>query len=225
MRLEEGLVNRVDLWRKSQKDQPSRAEAMRRLLDVGLSVAQPDEIYPSNSEKLIMYMISDIMKKVDEDGKYNYEINPDFIMKVISGGHYWALGWEMEGMFHGNIATPSAVQDVKDILDMWSFIEEAFEGLSDQEKSELNDSTAYSTPSFLGFDGNNESEHMAIARFMIDDLKNFQCFKNHSMSLNSHMPVLPIYLPMARKFEPIRKRLIGRGLSLNELKSLLSRNI
>lgn len=220
MRLDEITANRIDLWKDSQRDAPSRAEAVRRLLDVGLSVAQPAETYLSNSEKLMTYMLCEIMKKMGGSD----EIDPNFVENVIVGGHYWALGWEMQGIFHNHIDTPAAVREVADILDMWSFIEEALADLPASEKKELEDSKEHSQPSFLGFDGNNETEHMGIARFMIDHLGRFERFKDHKMGLNSHIPVLGRYLKMVRKFEPIRAKLVGRRMGLNELKVLLSRD-
>jgi len=220
MRLDEVTTNRIDLWKATQRDNPSKAEAVRRLLDVGLSVAQPNEIYLSNSEKLMTYMLCEIMKKLDTCD----EIDPDFIENVIVGGHYWALGWKMQGIFHNDIDAPSAVRQVTDILDMWSFIEGAFADLTTEEQKELKDSKEYSEPSFLGFDGNNETEHMGIARFMIDHLGRFERFKDHETGLNSHMPVLGRYLAMIHKFEPIRANLIGRRMGLDELRVLLSRD-
>ncbi len=218
MRLDENTASRIDLWKESQKDKPSRAEAVRRLLDVGLSVAQPNEIYPTNTEKLMMFMLSELMKKSGED----YDIDPNFLQNVIAGGHYWALSWRMHGIFHDHIDAPTSLREVVDILDMWSFIEEAMEVLPDEQAKELKDNKDFSQTTFLGFDGNNETEHMGIARFLIDHMERFQRFKNHRMGLNSHMPVLVRYLAMVRKFEPIRAKLIGRGLSLEELKIILS---
>jgi uncharacterized protein YfbU (UPF0304 family) len=220
MRLDEMTINRIDLWKASQRDTPSRAEAVRRLLDVGLSVAQPNEIYLSNSEKLMTYMLCEMMKKMGNSD----EIDPDFVESAIVGGHYWALGWEMQGIFHNDIDAPSAVREVVDILDMWSFIEEAFADLTVEEQAEIKDGTEYSEPSFLGFDGNNETEHMGIARFMINHLERFTRFKDHKMGLNSHIPVLGRYRAMVREFEPIRAKLVGRRMGLDELKVLLSRD-
>jgi uncharacterized protein len=220
MRLDEMTAKRIDLWKDSQRDNPSRAEAVRRLLEVGLSVAHPDEVYLSNSEKLMVYMLCEMMKKMGSSD----EIDPEFVENVIVGGHYWALGWKMQGIFHNHIDAPAAVREVVDILDMWSFIEEATADLSSEELKELNDSKEHSQPNFLGFDGNNETEHMGIARFMIDHLGRFERFKGHKMGLNSHMPVLGRYLAMVRKFEPIRAKLIGRRMGLDELRVLLSRD-
>jgi len=40
LRLEPGALARVDRWAASQKDDPSRAEAVRRLVELGLAIAQ-----------------------------------------------------------------------------------------------------------------------------------------------------------------------------------------
>jgi metal-responsive CopG/Arc/MetJ family transcriptional regulator len=37
MRLETTMIERVDAWRRKQEDLPSRAEAVRRLIELGLS--------------------------------------------------------------------------------------------------------------------------------------------------------------------------------------------
>ena len=40
LRLEPGALARVDRWAASQKDHPSRPEAVRRLVELGLAIAQ-----------------------------------------------------------------------------------------------------------------------------------------------------------------------------------------
>ena len=37
MRLETTMIERVDAWRRKQEDLPSRAEAFRRLVELGLA--------------------------------------------------------------------------------------------------------------------------------------------------------------------------------------------
>jgi uncharacterized protein len=37
MRLETTMIERVDTWRRKQEDLPSRAEAFRRLVELGLA--------------------------------------------------------------------------------------------------------------------------------------------------------------------------------------------
>jgi uncharacterized protein YfbU (UPF0304 family) len=75
---------------------------------------------------------------------------------------------------------------------------------------------------FPGFDGNNESEHLGIARFLINDLDRFSRFREGHRDLNSHFPALEGYGRMLQVFEPIRKTLVGRGLSVDELVSILN---
>ena len=40
LRLQPGLLARVDRWAASQKDDPSRPDAIRRLVELGLAIAQ-----------------------------------------------------------------------------------------------------------------------------------------------------------------------------------------
>ena len=75
---------------------------------------------------------------------------------------------------------------------------------------------------FPGFDGNNEAEHLGIARFLINDLDRFSRFREGHRDLNSHHPTLESYGRMLRVFEPIRQTLIGRRLSVNELAAILN---
>jgi uncharacterized protein YfbU (UPF0304 family) len=73
---------------------------------------------------------------------------------------------------------------------------------------------------FIGFDGNNESELMGIARFLIDDMERFTSFKGRE--LNSHMPTRSMYRRMLSVFEPIRKTLVGVELSADQLITILN---
>lgn len=219
MRLDEVMANRIDLWKDSQRDQPSRAEAVRRLLDIGLSVANPGEVSLSNSEKLMTFMLSEVLKNTGGSA----EVDPDFIEDVIVGGHYWALSWTMQGIIHDSVDAPSNVREVVDILDMWSLVESAVEDLSDEQRRELRENTSLYFLEFSGFDENNETEHMGIATFMIHKLNRFQRFKNHETGLNSHYPMLDHYRSMLKEFSSIRPSLVGRKLSFEELKVILSR--
>jgi len=72
---------------------------------------------------------------------------------------------------------------------------------------------------FAGFDGNNESEHMGIALFLVEKMDRFTRFKGRDM--NSHHPSVDTYARMFAVFEPIRKTLIGRSLSPTEMISIL----
>ena len=65
MRLEPETLERVDKWRAEQTDLPSRAEAMRRLIDVGLVVSGKGELKINDGERLILccFLISTNISK------------------------------------------------------------------------------------------------------------------------------------------------------------------
>ena len=55
VRIDPHLVEQIDLWRARQEDNPSRAEAVRRLLEVGLAGGRPamrEKGYSANRTKI-----------------------------------------------------------------------------------------------------------------------------------------------------------------------------
>ena len=74
---------------------------------------------------------------------------------------------------------------------------------------------------FRGFDGNNESEYMSFARFLINQQGKFseqQDYLRKNDNLNSHMPLVQTYKAMLRKWEEMDKRM---SLSVDEAISIL----
>lgn len=217
MRLDQSILDRVDGWRSRQSDVPSRAEAIRRLIEDGLAEPDPKDFRPTNPEKLMMWMLSEIMK-----GQKNYDKKTvELIQEAIYGGHFWALDWELTGIMHNHVDSKKAVDLVVDVLDMWDSIERAYSGLSAANKKRLATDVGPlgEDPKFLGFDGNYEGEYMSIARFLVEGMGRFASFKGRDF--NSHVPVVGRYSAMSEAFEPMRVRLSGRGLSLDELIELL----
>jgi hypothetical protein len=51
LRLAPGLLARVDRWAAAQKDAPSRPEAVRRLVELGLAIAPRAEVRPEKAAK------------------------------------------------------------------------------------------------------------------------------------------------------------------------------
>jgi hypothetical protein len=133
MRLDQSVLDRVDAWRSRQSDLPSRAEAIRRLIEDGLEEPDPKDFRPTNPEKLMMWMLSEIMK-----GQKNYENDTvELIQKAIYGGHFWALDWGLTGIMHNHVDSKKAVSLVVDTLDMWTFIERAYEGFGAADKKRI----------------------------------------------------------------------------------------
>lgn len=217
MRLDEDIIARVDKWRAKQDDVPSRAEAMRRLVELGLMRSVSDAVRFSDGEKLLAIMMRDLYKHLKLKG----EIDPDFVGEVIWGGHYWAPRWEMQGLFHDHEDDPRDVRFVVDVLDMWTFLERAYAKLSkkDKERIEKEADPFGKYVRFAGFDGNNETSHMSIARFLIEQMNRFSQFKGRE--LNSHMPTLATYRRMLAVFEPMRAGLVGTELDANQVIRIL----
>lgn len=81
---------------------------------------------------------------------------------------------------HDHMDDPEDLKHVVDVPGMWSFIEEAYEKFSTKHREQI---AAEAGPlgkhvAFHGFDGNNESSQLSIARFLIDDMGRFSRFKN-----------------------------------------------
>ncbi len=214
MRLDPSILERVDDWRRGENDLPSRSEAIRRLVEVGLGSKQNTQPQISDGEKLTLLMLCEIAKKLGiKEGP-----EPDFVESVLYGGHLWGLRWKYPGIFHGHADNDQTVSEVTDILDMWDFLESGFKalGVSDKERVKTEAAPFEGRVSFSGFDGNNESSHMGVASFLIEKLERFIRFRERA-HLNSHMPTLAGYRRMLAVFLPIRVTLTGGELSAAQI--------
>jgi uncharacterized protein YfbU (UPF0304 family) len=216
LRLDRDILDRVDDWRGGQKDLPSRAEAVRRLMEAGFGKSDAPRF--SDGEKLITLMLCEVYKALGIKG----EIDPEFVSSVLYGGHYWGLAWGYSGLFHVQEDDKRVVSEVVDILDMWSFIERGYAKLSksDQQRVATEAGPFGTHVVFTGFDGNNEVEYMGIARFLIEKLKRFSTFAGRE--LNSHAPTVERYRRMYSVFEPMRQTLIGVELDASQLIKILA---
>lgn len=219
MRMETELLDRLDRWRAEEEDTPSRAEAIRRLMEAGLAHDNKGKSPQlTDGEKLLTVMLAELTEKLGIET----DTDTGFVQRAIYGGHYWALGWQMPGIFHGHADKQARVRFVVDVLDMWSFLQVAHGKLGDEGKARVE---AEAAPfgkhvTFRGFDGNNESEYLGIAQFLTRDMGRFSMFKD--AELNSHAPTLERYAAMYRVFEPIRATLIGREMSADEIIAVLN---
>ncbi|MFL9933923.1 YfbU family protein [Paraburkholderia sp. RL18-103-BIB-C] len=172
----------------------------------------------SDGEKMLMLMMRDMFKALKIKDP---DTDADFLAEVIYGGHYWAPKWKMTGVFHDHVDNPRDLKHVVDVLDMWSFIEEAYEGFSAAEKAAIAEQVGPlgKHVRFTGFDGNNESSQMSIAMFLVEEMGRFSRFKGRD--LNSHHPTYDHYSRMFELFEPMRTGLIGNGLSVGQVVTLL----
>lgn len=217
MRLDEAILDRVDKWRAKQDEIPSRAEAMRRLIEIGLARAGSDVVSFSDGEKLLTIMMRDLYKHL----KVNGDVDPDFMGEVLWGGHYWAPRWEMQGLFHDYADDPRDVRFVVDVLDMWTFIERGHQKLSAKDKARVErEAEPFGKHvRFAGFDGNDEAALLGIARFLIEKMKRFSLFRGRDF--NSHAPTMGTYSRMLQVFEPMRASLVGKELDAGQIIAIM----
>lgn len=221
LRLDEDTLTRLDEWRSKQPSLPSRSEAVRRLVDVGLEADAPKRsVHFTDGEKALIGMFADLFEHLKIKETSNSD--PAALMKAIYGGHYWGPKWEMVGLFNEHTDRYENVLFVGEVLEMWWQIELGYSKLSVKDKKRLE---AEADPfgkhvRFPGFDGNNETEHMSIARYFVRELGRWADFKAHDM--NSHSPMIPVYKRMLSEFTPVRKSLGNRVLAVDDLIVILS---
>ena len=215
LRLDRETLDNVDNWRSSQVESMSRAEAIRRLVQQGLD--RSNYMTMSQADILNTSLLCEIHNETVKNG----ELDSTFILNAVLGGHFWALNWQYTGLFHGHEDTPAAVSEVADILGMWSTIEYDLEALSDKDKAQVKEQAG--SAQFRGFDGNNETEHLGVARFMINEMDRFTEFKGRD--LNSHGELLSMHHRMLAVFEPMRRGMVGQQLSATQIISLLKERI
>lgn len=174
-----------------------------------------------DSEKLILLMLCDLYDSNDVQG----DIDHHFIRNAIFDQQTWAIPWKLSGIPFESQETPSEVKYVFDILQMWSIIEYSYAGLTDEEKSQLEvDAAPFGrNPVFRGFDGNNETELLVAADFIINKLQRFEQFRGRD--LNSHAPSVGTYSRMLRAFNPAFEDNMGNLLSLEQLTAILKEKI
>jgi len=217
MRLDPATVAGVDAWRSKQSDLPSRAEAMRRLIERGLEGAGEGPVTFSRGETLLLHLMSDLFKHQ----KIKSELDPSFIKEALHGGHLWGLEWEYPGLFHSHQDKYDTVQEVVSILEMWDFLEGSYKNLTAKQKQTVkNQAQPFGEDAtFRGFDGTNETDHIGVARFLVESLGRFSRFKGRD--LNCHYPSIDTHHRMLEEFLPMRNSLRGRDLSDAEIIQIL----
>jgi uncharacterized protein YfbU (UPF0304 family) len=151
------------------------------------------------------------------------DCTPEFIAEVIYGGHYWAPKWKLTGVFHDHVDDPDELDHIVDVLDMWEWLELSHERLSAAERKRVAGEAAPfgEDVHFYGFDGNEESSQLGIARFLIEKLDRFTRFKKRD--LNAHHETCTRYRRMLKVFLPMRETLAGRrGLSVEQIVAVLN---
>lgn len=138
----------------------------------------------------------------------------DFAHKRTALEDGYALHYEWLTETLNDDMSAEECREVLDILDMYRAITFGLEKLVEGDVLREHRLTK-----FLGFDGNNEGQHMAYVRYLIMDLDRFEELKHGKLpSFNSHMPMLGTYRAMLARWEPIANKF---ELSRDQLAAVL----
>ncbi|MGH9644355.1 MAG: YfbU family protein [Terriglobales bacterium] len=178
-----------------------------------------EKVTLSPGEKLILLMLCEIYEHLKVKG----ETDTELIKEAIFSGNLWGLEWELSGIFHGHETPRQVVEETVDILAMWERLEQSFQGLLAPDKKALAETEAAFSDNVRlpGFDGNNESEYVGTARFLIDALKRFQHFKGRE--LNAHRETLSGHRRMLHVYEPILQQVLNKNFTATQIAQVLSK--
>jgi len=164
------------------------------------------QVHLSDGERLILAMLCDIYEHLGIKPGFQ----PDLIRESLFGGNFWGLQWAYSGVLEAKPKDTEIVDEVCDILDMYYLLETAVEELSDEDKERIKAESPFGCR-FEGFDGNNETDHWSVARFLVDQLGRFEHFEDRG-DLNSHCPSLDAYRRMLEVYKPNRTQILKRPI-------------
>jgi uncharacterized protein YfbU (UPF0304 family) len=214
MRLETETLDAIDRWREQTGGMPSRAEAIRRLVDQGLAAENSKPFQLDGGQRLITLLLCDLFAKL----KVPSDLDPDFIREAILDRHDWAIGWRYTDIA-GDVHKNEAAQEVSRVLHMWIAIEIAFDKLSEKEKARVTAETD-EDGRFPGFDWNMESDVASIATFMIDKMDLFSRFRKRD--LRCVFAKMPLYLRMLTAYKNIASKMTSDLMSASQLIAVLN---
>lgn len=149
----------------------------------------------TKKERLILYNQYEILKSLNPDEKEYYEIDQEIL---INGFKY-----NYDGLVHCFMDdTPEEIsQFVIDVLQMYSVLNNSYDKLKDDEKSQID---LYDI-SFTGFDGNEETDYYVYAKFHLEKLDKFGELKESEYyAVNSHANTLNDYRKMVSLWKEVK---------------------
>lgn len=141
-------------------------------------------------DRIILINQYKILAALDTDERSHYKE----LIDILENGY--SIFYNMIDQWVADDMPSEDGRFVLDILDLYRAIEDIKRSTKDTQI------TSHRYSYFLGFDGNNETEHMAFCRFLIETQGKFQEQKSYLLkndNLNSHMPMIPKYLRMLQK--------------------------
>lgn len=160
----------------------------------------------TQAEKLQILLLCDIHEALGIKNSYDASL----IKEAVETDNLWALEWEYNSLSTDE-ENPDEVRHVCDVLDMYDMLKFTYDHLSPDDQNRLAAEVPHFNPNhsltFPGFDGNNESGLMSVARM----LAKMGRFNSQDIVKNSHHPtyatserMLNVFLPKRSNFHHLR---------------------
>jgi uncharacterized protein YfbU (UPF0304 family) len=157
-------------------------------------------------EKLMLVMLADIHEHL---GIKDASVDGAFVRAAIAGGQSWALSSEYRGHAYASEDKSRAeVDEVYDVLDMWSFLEQGYAALGAADRARVDEVNHGHPVSMPGFDGH--EDQIYIAKFIVERMDGYQSLKDRA-TRDCHSPVRARYAAMVSAFEPLRAQFSSSG--------------
>lgn len=149
-------------------------------------------------EKLVLINQYEMLKGIYPNRREDYEV----ILSALQDGY--EQDFEQLVCRSDTPLTEETYKEVRDILEM-------FRAITGPEGSSVR---------FAGFDGNEETEHYAYARFLLEERGLWRESRPENNEYNTHFPVLEDYRLMLSEWERLGRR---HDLTAEELDQIVSK--
>ncbi|HDX8591152.1 TPA: YfbU family protein [Aeromonas dhakensis] len=155
----------------------------------------------SPEQRLIVSLLCDIHQKLEIADSFDSQLISD----AINTRNDWAIGM----LYGDSLGDTSGLGEeclfVCNVLNMSECIETSFAQMDAAQQTETRRLTDFNPERvFFGFDGNNETHLMSIARFLVTRMDKFTHFTGREF--NSHMPSVDAYKRMLGAFNQVMDR-------------------
>lgn len=149
----------------------------------------------SKKDRLFLINQYEILKELKSDSSSYYEE----LIEILQNG-YETFYSQFDGFVYDGMSSEQS-RLVFDILDVYRSVEDYKKNNPGDEEIE-----GHLWSNFKGFDGNNEIEYMAFAKFLIEKQGKFAeqlVYQGETDNYNSHMPTLDKYRNMVQKWREL----------------------
>lgn len=164
----------------------------------------------TKKDRLLLYNQLEILKYLNPDDCDTYELE----QKILVDGYKHNYNELIEGF--SDELDESVSKYVFDVFQMYRSLNNSYLKLSKEDKLEID---IYDIK-FQGYDGNEEVNHYAYAKFVLEDLKRYaEIYDNGNVEFNSHTNKLSDYSRMIQIWKSISGRY--NDLSLCQIKKII----